>query len=470
MKRIEDMTINELKENGFELDESIFKAIYEDPRLRDLPRQVGLYGFFARYIVAESNIYFVFGVNQSLVFGEFVEAFDHIFPEKVVEKCGYFDPKIYGIDMLCPGCSVVAMPFQADEIFASVQLMEMLCRAYQKYKLGIPEYITVTPDTKETLYAFRDVTSNPEIVNNHAKFSFQMRQKQYLLDNAVWEWPIRPDGRKPGLLAFSSCSRYSPHDIDVKRMQRLYDSPSRWDKVFRSEECYGSKRSSVFIDKNELDFVCRGLDQMRIPYIRDFVDKKNAKADRDERQWYASFFKDEFHESRANDSMLVVYRLDYGAVYYWKNMYLKSQVTDEEREYGERLFYDFFDIRTRQHVPAVYTFNCPPEKLTAFRQFASENQIPVGFVGKRDWIYEKDITMVVPYEHVPPIVDWLHRLRFRYNTTHFDSLIGEFRNEKRSYSKDGQSVCFGGTCWSDGSSRTWRYPLNSINGIVKPQK
>lgn len=57
------MTINELKENGFELDESIFKAIYEDPRLRDLPRQVGLYGFFARYIVAESNIYFVFGVN-----------------------------------------------------------------------------------------------------------------------------------------------------------------------------------------------------------------------------------------------------------------------------------------------------------------------------------------------------------------------------------------------------------------------
>jgi len=45
MKNIENMTIKELKQNGFELDETIRHAIYDDSKVRDLPRIAGLYGF-----------------------------------------------------------------------------------------------------------------------------------------------------------------------------------------------------------------------------------------------------------------------------------------------------------------------------------------------------------------------------------------------------------------------------------------
>lgn len=470
MKNIENMTIKELKQNGFELDETIRHAIYDDPKVRDLPRMAGLYGFFARFIVAQSDIYFVFGMRQEVVFGEFVEARETIVPLSVVEKCGYFNPDIDASNLICPSCTVIKMPCEIDGIYFSMQLVETLCWAYKKYNLDIPEYISVESDSEAVLRAFRDVASNPEIINNHAKFSFQMRQKQYLLDHAIWEWPIRPDGKKPGLLAFSSNSRYSPHDIDLKRVERLYHSPNKWEQMFRSEECYGNLYPAIFYDKKELDFVCRGLDQMHIPYIRDFIDKKTAKADRAEKQWYLSFFNNQFYENRANTTLLLVSRLDFGALFYWESMFLKTLFTEEECEYGTRLFNDFFDIRTQQYVPAIYVFNCIMFDLSRIKVYAEKKQIPIGFIGIRESDDYGHVTLVVSYEHIPAIINVLHKLHFVNSTFHDVSLTGEFSSESRSYTKDGQGIFISGSPWSGGYNRTWRYPIDSVRGIVKPRK
>lgn len=464
---MKDMTINELRKSGYELDNEILQAIYENPMVRDLPRAAGLYGFLSRFVVAQSSIYFVYGMDENLVFGEFVEARDTIFPVSRVKRYGFFDPNQDCGAMMSPGCMVEKFPLNLDVIYVKMQSLETLCRAYKKHHFPMPEYITRDSDTMNKLWEFRDVADNPEIVQNHAKQSFQLREWQYLYDLAIWEWPIRPDGKKPGFGAFASHSRYSPRLQNLKEMERLYNNPKVWDKTFRSEKCYGTAMLRDFFDDKELDFVCRGLDQMGIPYIKDFVDKKVVKAATEEKAWYQSFFNNDWYNKQANAKTLYMSRLDFGAFLYWEMQYLETLFTDEEKEYGARLVQDSFDMYDNQMIPATYVFELPYSSLALFRDYAKENQIPFGFMGTEAVTNELLLPLIVSYAHMPCILDYLHGEKYCLSTIHSSSVVGA-AHEGRSFAKDGRGVFIAERTWSGELGASMYHPLHSVRGIVKP--
>lgn len=465
---MKEMTINELRKSGYELDDEILRAIYENPMVRDLPRTAGLHGFLSRFVVAQSSIYFVYGMDESLVFGEFVEARETIFPISRVKRYGFFDPNQDCGTMMSPRCMVEKIPLNIDVIYANMELLETLCRTYKKHNFTMPEYITLDADTEHKLQSFRDVADNPEIVQNHAKQSFQLREWQYLYDLAIWEWPIRPDGKKPGFGAFASHSRYSPRLQNLRKMERLYNKPKKWDKMFRSEQCYGTAMLRDFFDEKELDFVCQGLDQMGIPYIKNFVDKKVAKAAMAEKTWYQSFFNNDRYTKHANAKTLYMSRLDLGAFLYWKIQYLETLFTDEEKKYGARLVHDSFDLYENQIVPATYTFEVPCTSLNLFRDFAKMNQIHFGFMGTEAVKNELRLPLIASYEHMPAIVDYLHMEKDSLATLHTSSVVGA-PYERRSFTKDEEGVFITERTWSGEFGASMRHSLNSVRGIIKPK-
>lgn len=105
---IASMTIKELIDNHIELNEGLIESIFKNPVIRDLPKLASLYGFYGRFIVGQTRVFFAYGIDPDAVNGAFHEAEQTLIPEYVVKKCGYF--VTCNTYLLCPRCEVFVIP------------------------------------------------------------------------------------------------------------------------------------------------------------------------------------------------------------------------------------------------------------------------------------------------------------------------------------------------------------------------
>lgn len=431
---ISSMTLNELIENHIPLNEGLVASIFKNPLIRDLPNLASLYGFYSRFIVGQTKVFFAYGIDPDVINGVFHEARGTVIPDYVVRKCGYFVS--WKTQLLCPRCEVFEIPDDSLNktcvLSNRMSLLERVIHEYKNLDVPLPEYIDISSSDFWRLMNLYHVTDNETIRENEAKDRRRKQERQLLQDVAIWEWPMTLHGPKPGFTAFCGWSRYSIHSTDLEESLRVYGNPRLWQGIFESEKS-SAYHTLLKEPKDAAEFIMQGLDRMKIPYCRIKEDKKVQKAKARERKMLEDVLPMTFD---AADEFVTFFvsKYDEGAVIYWMCEYTKTLFTPEQLHYGNELYYGT-DWWNKDQDPAGYLFFVPAAEFRFFMEWAGANAVKVGYPDA-GWLmscYTSGIYLISEYSNMPLINDRLHSTQHDALTSHQLGMEGNAPMEIRTF-------------------------------------
>lgn len=431
---ISSMTLNELIDHHIALNEDLVASIFKNPLIRDLPKLASLYGFYGRFIVGQTKIFFAYGIDPDVINGIFHEARETVIPDYVVQKCGYFVS--WKTNLLCPRCEVFEIPVDSlnriDTLSNRMSLLERLIDEYKGLGLPLPEYIDLSSSDFYRLVNLYHVTDNQTILDNSAKERKRQQEYQLLQDVAIWEWPISLHGPKPGFTAFCGWSRYSIHSTNLEDSLKIYNTPKLWQSVFESEKS-SAYHTLLMEPKDAAEFIMRGLDRMKIPYCRFQEDKAIQKAKAREKKMLEAVLPETFDDTN-NLVSFFVSQYDEGAVIYWMCEYTKTLFTSEQLRYGNELYYGT-DWWNKDQEPAGYLFYVPAAAFQHFMNWANKNQVKIGYPDA-GWLaryYTSGVYLISEYSNMPLINDKLHRIQHVALSSHQIGMDGNAPMEERTF-------------------------------------
>lgn len=476
---ISSMTLNELIENHIPLNEELVASIFRNPLIRDLPSLASLYGFYSRFIVGQTKVFFAYGIDPDVINGVFHEAEDTVIPDYVVQKCGYFVP--WGEDLLCPRCQVFEIPVDSlnrtSALSNSMGILERVIHEYKALGLPLPEYIDLSTADFFRLMDLYNVTDNKTLLENGAKERRRKQERQLLLDSAIWEWPITLRGKKPGFTAFCGWSRYSIHSTNLEESLRIYNNPRLWQGVFESEK--SSNFHTLLREPKKLaEFIMRGLDRMNIPYCLHKEDKEFQREKARERKMLDSVIPRTVEDGEELVAFFIS-KFDEGAVTYWIGEYTKTLFTPEQLRYGNELYYGT-DWWNKEQDPAGYLFFVPGDDFHRFMDFADAKQIKIGYPDA-GWLkthYTSGVYLISEYSNMPLINDVLHNLQHDDLSFHLIGMEGNAPIETRTFHPNKKAAYVRKYEWQDYEANNvlkgspWYYPLEELlkNGAMVDNK
>lgn len=476
---IASMTIQELIDNHIKLNEDLINCIFKNPIIRDLPKLATLYGFYSRFIVGQTKIFFAYGTDQSVINGPFHEAEETVIPEYVVKKCGYFVS--WNTNLLCPRCEVFEIPekdtTRTYALSNRMMLLERMVNEYKEFELQIPEYIELSPSDYRRFMDFFHITDNRTIKENTAKESWKQRERQFLQDIAIWEWPMTLNGPKPGFTAFTAWSRYSIHSTNLDESLKVYNNPKMWQRIFESEE--SSLYHTMFVEpKNAAEYIMHGLDKMGIPYCRMREDKEIRKAAIHEKELLGNVLPDSFADMEKRVSFFIS-KYDEGAVIYWMREYTKTLFTPEQLRYGNELYYGT-DWWNKGQDPAGYLFFVPAGAMQWFMKWAERHQVKIGYPDA-GWLNRYSATgvyLITEYCNMPLINDAMHQTQHVDLSTHRIGMERNAPTEERTFHQNGKGVYMRKDNWEDRiinsvlQGSQWYHPIDELlkNGTMVDNK
>lgn len=476
---IASMTIKELIDNHIGLNEDLVKCIFKNPVIRDLPKLASLYGFYSRFVVGQTKIFFAYGIDPAIINGVFHEAEQTVIPDYLVQKCGYFVS--WNTNLLCPRCEVFEIPekdtTRTYALSNRMMLLERVVHEYKNFGLPVPEYIEMSPSDYRRLMNFTYVTDNRTISENAAKESWKQRERQFLQDIAIWEWPMTLNGPKPGFTAFTAWSRYSIHSTNLDESLKVYNNPKMWQKVFESEE--SSPYHTMFVESvAAAKFIMQGLDKMKIPYCRMKEDKNIHKANARERELLGDVLPDSFADMDERVSFFVS-KYDEGAVIYWMREYTKSLFTEEQLRYGNELYYGT-DWWNKEQDPAGYLFYVPAGAIQWFMKWAKSRQVKIGYPDA-GWLGRYSATgvyLITEYSNMPLVSDAIHQTQHVDLSTHRIGMERNAPTEERTLHQNGKGVYLRKDNWEDRiinsvlQGSQWYHPIDELlkNGTMVDNK
>lgn len=445
---ISSMTIKDLIENHIELNEELVASIFKNPIIRDLPSLASLYGFYGRFVIGQTKIFFAYGIDPDVINGAFHEALDTVIPDYVVQKCGYFVSS--GTTLLCPRCEVFEIPVNnfndIDGLRVRMSMLERIIHEYKSFGLPLPEYIDADTSDFRKLKDLYHVTDNRTILEDGAKERRRKQERQLLQDMAIWEWPITLHGVKPGFTAFCGWSRYSIHSTDLEESLRVYNTPRLWQGIFESEKM-GAYRSFFRMPKAQAEFIMRGLDRMKIPYCRYVEDKSIRKANTWEKKNLKSVLPDTLGTAEELIAFFVCEN-DEGAVAYWVQEYKKTLFTKEQLQYGEELYYGT-DWWNKGQDPAGYLFFVSDADFPLFMEWAKGQNVKVGYPGA-GWMlnsYQTGFYLISEYSNMPSINAILNTYQHYTFSFHQIGIEGNAPYENRQFHQNKKGVYIRQSQW-----------------------
>lgn len=476
---ISSMTLNELIENHIPLNEDLVASIFRNPLIRDLPSLASLYGFYSRFIVGQTKVFFAYGIDPDVINGVFHEAEGTVIPDYVVRKCGDFVS--WKEELLCPRCEVFEIPVDSlnktSVLSNRMGILERVIREYKNLGLSLPEYIDLATSDFYRLVDLYQVTDNKTLIENEAKERRRKQERQLLLDIAIWEWPITLRGKKPGFTAFCDWSRYSIHSTNLEESLKVYNNPRLWQGVFESEKS-SNYHTLLREPKKSAEFIMRGLDCMKIPYCLHKEDK--------------AFQRDKAREKKMLDTVLprtteeaeelvafFVSKFDEGAVIYWMCEYTKTLFTPEQLRYGNELYYGT-DWWNKEQDPAAYLFFVPGSDFCRFMDYANVKQIKIGHPDA-GWLrthYTSGVYLISEYSNMPLINDVLHTFQHGELSFHLIGMEGNAPIESRTFHQNKKAAYVRKYEWQDYEANNvlkgspWCYPLDELfrNGAMVDNK
>lgn len=476
---ISSMTLRELIENHIPLNEDLVSSIFRNPLIRDLPSFASLYGFYSRFIVGQTKVFFAYGIDPDVINGVFHEAEGTVIPDYVVQKCGYFVS--WKEELLCPRCEVFEIPAgnlnKTSVLSNRMGILERVIHEYKDLGLPLPEYIDLSTSDFSRLEDLYHVTDNQTLLKNEAKEKRRNQERQLLLDIAIWEWPITLRGKKPGFTAFCGWSRYSIHSTNLEESLRVYNNPRLWQGVFESEKS-SNYHTLLREPKKSAEFIMRGLDRMKIPYCLYKEDKEFQKEKAREKKNLDNVLPRIVRDEEECVSFFVS-KLDEGSVIYWMCEYTKTLFTPEQLRYGNELYYGT-DWWNKEQDPAGYLFFVPGNDFNRFMECADANQIKIGYPDA-GWLkshYTSGVYLISEYSNMPLINDILHRLQYSELSFHRIGMEGNAPMEMRTFHPNKNAAYVRKYEWQDCEANNvlkgspWYYPLDELlkNGTMVVNK
>lgn len=460
-------SINDLKRKGYQVDEELLDEIYKNPVIRDLPELATLYGLYSTFVIGQKEIYYVYGFNKELIrHGIFFESRETVIPKDVAGQIGYVNfskdvPFLIGGDYNVEKLSDIRENY--SYLAWKMMSLEMLKCRYEKYGMEMPQFCVWDPADIMELKKYIDVIDNLTIKDNQGKEAYRRKEKEFLMDIAIWEWPITPSGRKPGQLAFLLASRYAVGLGSDKQRERLYAHPQSWERNYLSTP--EDTVSVIFrMPADEGGYVRHGLKKMGIPYKPVPDDKQLGEYRRAE----AAMLRDVLYRGAVPEdgpletsAAFCVHKFDIGAVLYWIYQFTKTRFTDEELSYGKTLFRKTLKNRREQGEEdpeaAAYLFFVPYVFFESFKQYCTEMNIRCGYPDA-DWLetdYYDGVYQITEFSNMPVVDHWLHRTMHQRYSMHGVSMTGNAPCDERYFHQNQESVL--------AAEEPWHYRHGKVN-------
>lgn len=427
MGEIREKVLQDYHDQNKLYDSAITNEIFKNPYIRDLPNIAALHGMYSRFIVGEDDVYFAFGYKKEIVYGEFIEARDNMIPESVVNKCGYFVPKLDAPCVCHLDCETRKIKNDIEitvyDIITEMGIMDFYTARLFRHNMTVPSYMYM-PQIGNTELNFVSMLDNASIRDSYTKASFELQESTILSSYLIPEWPISPKGKMPGSMGFS-CSRYMHNTFDTDELQALYLHPERWENSFKNPRADGNWFFVNLNTKEEAHYILNGMKVMQIP-----CKIHHMNTEKNERRENALFRKSGLRKDIIDPVTIVFHKSDYGAFFYWQKKYIAETVfSKEQREQGKQLYY----------APKVasFLFSLSLDMVPEFIERLKNNHIDFGYPEDcpKNLEFEPIVWMNVDISNMPRVLLHLNHFKTVRWAVHQTGIHFDSTREERRYAK-----------------------------------
>ena len=482
-KNLERLTVKELIKKGYKLNEKIMKLIYSNTIIKDLPAMAALYGLYSSFVIGYKKVYFVFGYNKNAVhYSTLVEAADgYVYIKDDLDKTGFTS----GIDGLyCTKFNSIPIDENTTAIdlrmaFYKIRDVETIVNGYRRFGLDLPDYVYYDGSIMAELYDIIFYTDNKKI-KPFMKDRKREEEIGLLKDIAIPEWPISPSGRKPGYIAFVSLSRYNPSSENTILESSFYNMPIRWNAEFK-KRMKKSQITKFTCDEKKAEFLKAEFKKRDIPfYDISAFDKAKKKRDsiyNDTSYVRKRIFKEyQVYDDEMKYTTFVIHPFDEGILKYVLSLYPDTLFTDEQKKYGNSLFYSYYQDRLKEsgkYVPcASFIFYVPESDIETFLTYINERtDVKIGYCDADALRNDPamGIPMIVDIIDMPVVEYYLRKTMFLIMSFHSNCVDKDASCEHRIFEPKGYSVIQNKIPWDIFDSEMKCFLKANSSGLVRPK-
>ena len=451
---------------------SIVDQIFQNPFIRDLPDMAALRGMYCRFIVGEEDVYVAFGYDEAMVYGEFIEARGTMIPESVVKKCGYFVPEIDAkvVCLFCETRKLTNNSFESlDKIMRLMIWMDRFTARCMKHGIVTPMYCVFDADNDVT-ENFVALLDNERVIDSPGRRSFDAQEAQYYKDRLIPEWPIQPNGMRPGFIGFQE-SRYAYQCQTVSEARSLYNSPRWWKNNLNEDDFDAHHYMRPWIvrtvnSKEEANFIMHGMSLMHIPCLISTVRGYSQTMQKENR-----FFRQTGLRANAGETVsLLLNSGDIGAFIYWQKQFITAQFSGSETALGAKLYY--------QPEKATYMFCVSSNALESVIDILRNHNIQFGYPCDypKNLVTVNYIWLCTDINEMPRVLPLVHLAQSTYYHVHWYGLDWDSTQETRQYAKMGypadhmQSLYVTSDQPAYGGKKNFRGHILSMDGTLSTKE
>lgn len=445
----EHLPVAQMRQRGMDVNQNIYKKIYANPAVRDLPRVAALYGCYSSFVVGHKDIFFCYGLSHEAIHQlPIVEAGGWVFPAHIYKKTGYW-----------PGPWFFCRDFNAikiRDVDADIELIIMYLAAfelvhycYKRHGMEMPQFVYIDEGIERELFDLNIVIDN-KLTTDATKYQALGTEEQLLKDIAIPEWPITQSGQKPGYLAYLEFSAFTTCDTNDRKEKKNYERQCDWNDTFRKnlKKDIGEGYS---LFKDVADWLFKQLDARDIPYhvmrerARDVMLRRKNK---NELYDFVSQMTDGEKKLTYHERVIFSVHHRYaGIVDYLLDRYVIEHEDQAEIRYGNYLYFSSCAERKKKEgdicCGGCFMFFLHPLYEEHLRKYAKEMGIRLGRPTGAGWTHEpagRGKWYVVDLVDMPATEMILHKLAANIMRTHFVTLTGDADEEYRRFNSTNLSV------------------------------
>lgn len=350
---------------GSGYNQNIFNDIFMNPIVKELPEYAGMYGLYAKFVVTDLHLFFVFGYDKEIINGEWVSHGKKLTPQCYIDKFGYIENNaLFG---LAYQYYMIENPVNLKYLEAVMLTMESLHNAYIDYDVSEPKFVYAATSSIANIENYRALTDNPFFHGEKGIELGKDMSRASLRNIAVYDFPITPDV-KIGETAFTVASicRYTLNNVDLKTERKLWSNPDKWNDALYKYDLF-----SFYYEGAEdlIDFIAKRLKEVNVPYVIGDPARKlfNNFQDKLDKQIQDAVGSVNYNPSIDKTKVIRVTMADCGALYYAVSLWGLSQFTDEDIENGKKIA-----------AGAQCIMPIPREYLTIIRGYLKSRNVLMG--------------------------------------------------------------------------------------------
>ena len=331
MEKTYEQLLNDLRNNTGNYDHDIFNSIFMNPIVKELPDFAGAYGLYAKFVVTDLHLFFVFGYDENLIKGEWYAHGRTLTPQSYIDKFGYIDnPALFG---LAYQVFLIENPANLNYLGSVMSIMELLHNSYIDNKVEEPKFVYSAASTVSSINGYRTLTDNPFFNDNEGIELGRDLTRQLLNNIAIYDFPVTSH-TKIGESAFNAAGvcRYGLDEEEPKECRKLWNDPGRWDDALNEFNLFRYRFSA---SKECIEFIAKRLDEVNVPYMIGTPKLPISKS------FWGLFKKDnqnpEDSVNYRDENVICTTLADKGALMYAISLWGINLFTEEEIDYGIEL-------------------------------------------------------------------------------------------------------------------------------------